>query len=198
MIFEYLKLNINVDDDDFNAIYPEWVRKHARRHWTSVSVAKQAAEYLVNKPGTRVLDIGSGPGKFCMVGASYTKGHFTGVEQRYGLFELSKKLSRCYRIPNVNFIHANITSVKLTEYDAFYFYNSFHENIDRSAKIDDTVNVSVELYSLYHQYVYEQLSLALKGTRLVTYWSSLKEIPSNYQLEYSFCDGLLKFWKKIS
>lgn len=198
MIFEYLKLHINVGDNEFNAIYPEGIRKLARRHWTSVAVAKQAAEFLVDKPGVRVLDIGSGSGKFCMVGAAFTKGHFTGIEQRYSLVELSKKLSRCYRIANVDFIHTNITSVKLSDYDAFYFYNSFHENIDLSAKIDNTVNVSVELYNLYHRYVYEQLCLAPKGTRLVTYWSSLKEVPSNYELQLSFYDGLLNFWKKIS
>lgn len=198
MIFEYLKLNINVDDAEFNAIYPEWIRKFAQRHWTSVAIAKQAAEFLVDKPGTKVLDIGSGPGKFCMAGASYTKGHFTGVEQRYGLFELSKKLSRCYRIPNVNFIHANITSIEFKDYDAFYFFNSFHENIDLSAKIDNTVDASFELYDLYHQYVYEQLCLTPKGTRLATYWSALKEIPSNYELQFSFYDGLLKFWEKTS
>lgn len=198
MIFEYLKLNINVEDEEFNVIYPEWVRTLAKRHWTPLDIAKKAAEYLVDKPGTRVLDIGSGPGKFCMAGAVFTKGHFTGVEQRYGLVELSKRLSRCYRIQNIDFIHANITSIKFKEYDAFYFYNSFHENIDLTAKIDDTVDPSAELYNLYHLYVYDQLALAPKGTKLATYWSTIKEIPSSYQLKHSFNGGLLMFWEKIS
>lgn len=198
MIFEYLKLNLNVADEEFNTIYPEWVRLLARRHWTPIEVAKKVAEFLAEKPGTKVLDIGSGPGKFCLVGATYTKGHFTGVEQRYGLVEISKKLSRCYRITNVDFIHANITSVKFKEYDAFYFYNSFHENIDLTAKIDDTVNSSIELYNLYHTYVYEQLALAPAGSRLVTYWSTAKEVPSSYKLKFSFKDGLLLFWEKAN
>lgn len=198
MIFEYLKLNLEVADEEFNAIYPEWVRILARRHWTPIEVSKKVAEFLVDKPETKVLDIGSGPGKFCMVGATYTKGHFTGVEQRYGLVDLSKKLARAYRIQNIDFIHANITSIKFKEYDAFYFYNSFHENIDLTAKIDDTVNSNTELYNLYHQYVYEQLSLAPVGTRLATYWSAKKEIPSSYQVKYSFRDGLLLFWEKLN
>lgn len=198
MIFEYLKLNLEVADEEFNAIYPEWVRTLARRHWTPIEVSIKVAEFLVDKPETKVLDIGSGPGKFCMVGATYTKGHFTGVEQRYGLVDLSKKLARAYRIQNIDFIHANITSIKFKEYDAFYFYNSFHENIDLTAKIDDTVNSNTELYNLYHQYVYEQLSLAPVGTRLATYWSAKKEIPSSYQVKYSFRDGLLLFWEKLN
>jgi SAM-dependent methyltransferase len=191
-------LNIKVDDNEFNAIYPEWARKYARRHWTPIDIIKKASEFLVTKAETKVLDIGSGSGKFCMVGATYTKGHFTGVEQRFGLAELSKKLSRCYRIQNTEFIHANITSIKFSEYDSFYFFNSFHENIDLTANIDNTVDASEELYNLYHRYVCEQLSLAPKGTRLATYWSAMKEVPSSYSIRYSYNGGLLKCWEKIS
>lgn len=198
MIFEYLKLNIKIDDNEFNAIYPEWARKYARRHWTPIDIIKKASQFLVTKPGTKVLDIGSGSGKFCMVGATYTKGHFTGVEQRFGLVELARKLSGCYRIQNAEFIHANITAIKFSEYDSFYFFNSFHENIDLTAKIDTNVETNTELYNLYHKYVNEQLSLAPKGTRLVTYWSSLREVPSNYSIVYSYDWGLLKCWEKIS
>ncbi len=198
MIFEHIKLKKYVDDDEFNTIYPEWVRKLAFRHWTSVQISKVAADFLVGKPGTKVLDIGSGPGKFCMIGASHTNGYFTGVEQRYSLVELSKKLSIFYSIQNVNYIHANITSINFKEYDAFYFFNSFYENIDRSAIIDETVNASIDLYDLYSIYVNDQFSLAPQGTRLVTYCGALKEIPSSYELQYSLYNGLLKFWKKTS
>lgn len=198
MIFEYIKLNIDVDDHEFNALYPESVRLNAKRHWTPVDVARKAAEFLVEKPGTRVLDIGSGPGKFCMVGASSTKGHFTGVEQRSGLVSLAKKISTNHKIQNVDFIHANIISIKFRDYDSFYFYNSFHENIDLTAKIDDTVAPSTELYSIYQKYVNEQLSQAPVGTRVATYWGNMQEIPSSYKLIAAVHTGLLKFWKKTS
>jgi SAM-dependent methyltransferase len=198
MVFEYLKQNINLKEDEFNSIYPEKVKRNAQRHWTPINIAKQASEFLVDKPGTKVLDIGSGPGKFCMIGATYTKGHFTGVEQREKLIELSNKLLKRYRILNVNFIHANITNIEFKNYDAFYFFNSFYENIDRSAKIDDTIDPHIELYILYHTYIYQQFCLAKKGTRLVTYWSTLKEVPPSYELQNSFHGGFLNFWKKIS
>ncbi len=198
MVFEYLKQNITVKEDEFNSIYPEKIKRHSRRHWTPIEIAKQASDFLVTKPGTRVLDIGSGPGKFCMLGATYTKGYFTGVEQRKKLIELSNKLSKRYRIPNVNFIHANITTINFKQYDAFYFFNSFYENIDRSAKIDDTVDPHVELYILYHAYIYQQFSLAKIGTRLVTYWSTLKEVPPSYELKSSSHNGFLNFWEKTS
>ncbi|MCX6295605.1 MAG: methyltransferase domain-containing protein [Bacteroidetes bacterium] len=198
MIFECLKLSINIDDDAFNTVYPEKIRTLAKRHWTPVEIAKRAAAFLVDKPGTKVLDIGSGVGKFCLVGASCTKGNFTGIEHRKALVDLSNKISRNHRIQNTNFINANIISIKFKEYEAFYFYNSFHENVDMTAKIDDNIQTSFELYNLYHTHVYNQLSLAPIGTRLATYWSTKREVPSSYHLKFSYKDGLLLFWEKTS
>ncbi len=198
MIFDYLKLNINIKDEEFNMIYPDRIRNFAKRHWTPVAIAKQAADFLAERPGTKVLDIGSGTGKFCMIGATHTKGHFTGVEQSRRLVKISNKLLQNYNIRNVNFIQANITTIDFKKYDAFYFFNSFLENIDLSAKVDDTVHTHPDLYALYTMFIGEQFAFAPIGTKLVTYWSSLNEVPSNYELQGSFCDDLLKFWQKTS
>ena len=198
MIFEYLKLNITVKDEDFNSIYPEAIRILAKTHWTPVIVAKEAAKFLSEKSGTKVLDIGSGVGKFCMVGATFTKGHFTGIEQRERLCNLSNHLSQCYRLSNVKFIHSNITQIKFREYDAFYFYNPFHENIEQSAKIDGSVELGITFYYLYTQYVYEQLGQMPIGTRLATYWSNFKDIPPCYKIQSTSFEGLLKMWEKTS
>jgi len=198
MIFEYLKLNINVKDEEFNVIYPEHIRKLAKRHWTPIAVAKIAAQFLVDKPGTKVLDIGSGAGKFCMVGSAYTKGLFTGIEQREYFFQLSNRLKQSYHLSNVEFIHSNITNINFKDYHAFYFFNSFFENIDITAMIDDTVKSDILLYNLYSKYVREQLSEMPIGTRLVTYWSSLKEVPFGYKIQSTSLEGLLKMWEKTS
>lgn len=83
-------LDIEITDEEFNRIYPPKISKLAEKHFTPLAIAKAASEFLVTKPRARVLDIGSGAGKFCMVGATHTQGHFTGIEQRSGLVELSK------------------------------------------------------------------------------------------------------------
>lgn len=197
MIFEYLKLNITITDSDFDVIYPAWARNYSRRHWTPLEMVKKASEFLVVTSETKVLDVGSGSGKFCLAGATFTKGHFTGVEQRLSLVELAKKLSGKYRIQNTEFIHANITSINFSDYDAFYFFNSFHENVDVSAKIDTSVETSEALYYIYNAYVNQQLALAPKGTRLVTYWGSKQEVPSSYIMRHSYNEGLLKCWEKV-
>lgn len=196
MIFELLRLNVDVTDEDFNSIYPEKIRILSRKHWTPVSIAKLTSEFLAERPGTKVLDIGSGAGKFCMIGAVNTKGHFTGIEQRPELVELSNRLSAAYYIRNVNFIHANITSIIFCEYDAFYFYNPFYENIDVSNKIDESVNLDIQLYHAYSLYVTEQLVLLPAGTRLVTFCSPLNIIPQAFKLQDAHHGGLLKFWEK--
>jgi SAM-dependent methyltransferase len=197
MIFEFLKLNISITDDDFDAIYPEKIRMLARKHWSSVSASKLASEFLVQGPGTRVLDIGSGAGKFCMIGATNTKGHFTGVEQRLELIKLSRRISDAYRLHNVKFLHANITSIDFNDYDAFYFYNSFYENIDRINRIDNAIKLDIQLYHLYSEYILEQFVSLPLGTRLVSLCSPLTIIPQTFRLQDSSHDGVLKFWEKV-
>ena len=198
MIFKSLKLNLTVEDTTFNELYPSRIKRLAARHWTPVAVAKFAAEYLVDKPYKKVLDIGSGAGKFCLVGAASTTGMFYGVEQRASLVKLSKKIVDKYDLANVEFIHSNINEISFSDYEAFYFYNSFYENIDSSCSIDKAILPERELFYSYSKYVKEQLEQTPIGTRLVTYWSNGEEIPDSFKLEYIACEGVLILWQKIS
>lgn len=198
MIFKSLKLNLTVEDTTFNELYPSRIKRLAARHWTPVAVAKFAAEYLVDKPYKKVLDIGSGAGKFCLVGAASTTGMFYGVEQRASLVKLSKKIVDKYDLANVEFIHSNINEISFSDYEAFYFYNSFYENIDSSCSIDKTILPERELFYSYSKYVKEQLEQTPIGTRLVTYSSNGEEIPDSFKLEYIACEGVLILWQKIS
>lgn len=76
MIFKQLRQNVDVKDSVFNELYPEHIKAVAERHWTPVAVARMAAAYLAEEPGVKVLDIGAGAGKFCLVGAASTNGFF--------------------------------------------------------------------------------------------------------------------------
>lgn len=198
MIFKSLRKNIEIEDSTFNMLYSTRIRRLSERHWTPVAIAKVAADYLVDKPNKKILDIGAGAGKFCLVGAASTKGVFYGVEQRASLIKLSKKIAEKHQVENVEFIHSNITDISFSDYDAFYFYNSFFENIDTSCPIDKNIVPKNELFLSYSNYVRDQLNKTPKNTRLVTYWSTWEEIPESFDLEYSACDGLLNFWKKKS
>jgi SAM-dependent methyltransferase len=198
MIFQALKQNIDIEDSVFNKLFSTRNRRLAERHWTPVAIAKIAADYLVNKPNKKVLDIGAGVGKFCLVGSASTKGFFYGVEQRASLIKSANKIAEKHNIENVKFIHSNITEISFSDYDAFYFYNSFFENIDNSCPIDKTIVPKSELFISYSDYVRNQLSKTPKYTRLVTYWSTWEEIPESFDLEYSELNGVLNFWRKMS
>src|SRR4051812_11609675 len=94
LIFQELpRLTNAVDDAYFDRIYPDWAQRMSRLHWTPVPVALRAAQLLTenHSSGARVLDLGSGAGKFCLVGASTYGGDFFGIEQRSHLVNLSKK-----------------------------------------------------------------------------------------------------------
>ncbi|MBL1409456.1 methyltransferase domain-containing protein [Sphingobacterium faecale] len=196
MIFKALQSNMDVEDSLFNDLYPSHIKDLADRHWTPVAVAKLAAEYLVQDGKTKVLDIGAGVGKFCLVGASCTDGMFYGIEQRESLIKLSTDIAEKYDIQNVEFMHGNISEVNFADYDAFYFYNSFYENIDTSCPIDDLIPIDRKLFRIYTRYMKNELDQLPIGTRLATYWGGWNEVPGSFEQDGSACNGLLNFWKK--
>jgi SAM-dependent methyltransferase len=185
-----------VEDERFDHIYPTEVRDLSSRHWTPVAVARTAAEFLVKDSKTRVLDLGCGPGKFCIVGALTTAGHFTGVEQRRELANVARSVIPRERISNVEIVNANITEIDFTSFDAFYLFNPFEENLFKFGKIDSSVQLSKSLYERYTRHVATQLTRAPLGTRLATYHGFCEEVPLCYECQQSSFDGVLKLWQK--
>lgn len=189
-------VNFNtVTDRSFDANYPKKVAALSGMQWTPINVAKRAAGFLVTNPGTRVLDIGSGCGKFCLVGAGVTNGHFTGVEQRGNLHQCAVKLADALGIENVEFVHDNIINIDFSRYNAFYYANSFYENISEAYAIDGQYPLSERLFNIYINHVHEQLKAMPRGTRVATYWAVM-DMPDNYVLMASECDGMLNLWVK--
>ena len=148
------------------------------------------------KNNSKVLDIGSGAGKFCMIGSVCTNGHFTGVEQRDNLHLLAEQIFKKYQLKNINFINSNINQIEFNNYEAFYFFNPFYENIIQFEKIDDAIDVKNDLYDEYSNYVKNQLDLMPLGTRLVTFFSAYDEVPISYQLISKDDRQKISMWEK--
>jgi len=198
MVTKNLPSDADIADEAFDTIYPLRYKKISRYHFTPVHVAQAAARYLVKTPNTRVLDIGSGAGKFCMVGAACTEGYFTGIEQRKNLHRLAVKLAKLQGSERVEFIHSNIMEIDFEAFDAIYYFNAFYENIVPMSAIDHAVTLDKTLYTLYTQFMREQLDKMPVGTRLATYFSFMDEVPNSYKIKGADFDVKLKFWEKVS
>lgn len=185
-------------DEQFNQLYPSSIQTLSRRHWTSLSVARKAAGFLAAENNKKILDIGSGVGKFCLVAAHCKpRASYVGVEQRRNLITHAQRAQMILRLENVSFVHGNFTQLDFRNYDHFYFYNSFYENLAGTDKIDESIDYSGELYHYYNRYLFSQLELKPAGTRLATFHSLEDEIPPGYHIVGTEMNGLLKFWIKI-
>jgi Histone methylation protein DOT1 len=196
-LFTDLKSDKKVTDAVFNAIYPNKLKEAAEIHFTPIEVAKIAARYLVDNRDSKILDLGSGAGKFCMIGSACTIGHFCGVELRKNLSTIAERIKKHYQLTNVTFINNNIINIDFSKFDAFYIYNPFYEHIVPSGQLDDKIELKRELYEVYSLYVKNQLDKMPENTKLVTYFSYLKEIPGSFKLQSSDFDDKLKMWKKV-
>lgn len=185
-------------DMEFNTLYPLSIQALARCHWTSLPIAVKAAHFLAGDSDAKILDIGSGVGKFCLAAAYHTpKAWYYGVEQRKSLIYHAEVAKCNLGLNNVSFIHGNFTQLDFKKFDHFYFYNAFYENLDGTDKIDDSIDYSGELYNYYNRYLFKQLQQKPTGTRLCTLCSLESEVPADFHAIHSDFDGFLKFWVKV-
>jgi len=182
-------------DAEFHKLYPDSVQVLSRNHWTPLSVARKAANFLVVANGDRIMDIGSGIGKFCLAAAYYQpRALYFGIEQRNDLVEYGEAARLRLGLGNVSFTHTNFTGVDFEDYDHFYFYNSFYENVANGERIDDSIAYSTELYNYYNYYLYKQLEKMPSGTRVATFHGKEEVMPPGYHVGGSDLDDLLKYW----
>jgi SAM-dependent methyltransferase len=169
-----------VTDATFDDLYPAGIAELSARHFTPVAVARRAAALLAPTPHHRVLDIGAGAGKLCLVGAASTGASFTGIEHRPHFVRAAIEAGARLTLRNVHFIHADILEVNWRPYDSYYLFNPFAEHLIGS--IDGTRSVQPALFGFYVEAVRRRLRAAPPGTRLVTYHGFGGEVPPCFRL----------------
>lgn len=187
-------------DQRFDAHLPERARLRADQYWTPVSVAVRAAELFRRHRATTILDVGCGPGKFCLAAGSAAPDlQFEGVEQRVGLVQAARRLARQLDVKNVHFSLANALEISWDRFDGFYFFNPFVENLfSRTTRFDGTVELSMLRFAWDLIQVEHLLAGARVGTAIVTYHGLGGPIPSCYELVHSEAAGSdqLRVWLK--
>jgi hypothetical protein len=196
MYSDTLNISYFRKDAAFDTLYPLHIRELSQMHWTALDVSLEASNFLA-APGARILDIGSGVGKFCIAaGVYHPEATFYGVEQRDELLHHAQIAKEQVGVSNVQFIYGNLTDLDYDLYDHFYFYNPFYENIEPGSRIDYTVSISFELYRHYTLFIYEMLNKKPAGTKLVTFHAPDKQIPDSYRLINNSYSRVLKMWVK--
>ncbi|WP_394842318.1 class I SAM-dependent methyltransferase [Pendulispora brunnea] len=189
----------SVRDEDFDDVLPLEYRRLSTRFWTPVRAARRASQWLEREGALRVLDVGAGVGKFCVVGALGTRRtRFIGVEHRKALAQVASDVASMLGARRATIFHGHLEDVDIRSYDAFYFFNPFAENVIPSApQPDDSVELSSERFQRDIGLAERLLIQAPAGTPVVTYCGYGKNMPHDYRL---VCDeyhaGPLRLWVK--
>lgn len=173
-----------VDDDELDELcFGRW-RRVSSRFWTPIAVAALAARWLTETGIESVLDIGSGVGKACLVGALATDAEFVGVEQRASLVEVARAAAEIVGVAHrTRFLQSEVTPELILSHRAVYLYNPFGENLHaESSQLDHTVELSEMRYLRDVLMVERALARMKVGSRVVTYHGFGGRMPVDYEL----------------
>ncbi len=184
--------------DDFDLLLDEPARRASAVHWTPTQVCHRAAELLALQPDETLLDVGSGVGKFCVLGALVSEGRYVGVEQRAGLVEQSRALATRL-CSSATFIHADAFALDWHVYPALYFYNPFDEaRFAASNQIDAALPPGA--FDQLVMRTQTRLAELANGTRVLTFHGIGGKMPEAYLRTFHerIADGDLELWVKRS
>lgn len=168
-----------IADERFDRLYPPAIRHRSEEHWTPVAVALQVSAWLDAAPGRAVLDIGSGVGKACHVGALASDKHWSGVERDPRLVRIATRAARDLGIEaRTRFVAGEARELDWSRFGGVYLFNPFDEDVQ------EIVGVERKLLTLH------------PGARVVTYYGFGGEMPVVFEMVERITDrsGFLCLW----
>lgn len=190
-----LKSNkLELTEENFNRFLPDYLQRASRIYFTPIRIAQLAAEWLTEDGAKTVLDIGAGVGKFCVAGASTNSSFYFGIEYRKSVSQIANDMISRFQLSNSIVQHGNVVELDFQNFDAFYMYNPFFENLLSARRLNDEVELAGSLYSYYINQVRHKLDCAKPGTRLVTFHGNNFDAPESFKKIHETEGGLLKFW----
>lgn len=190
------KNNLDLSEESFNSLLPENLQIVSRIYFTPIYVARIAAQWLTENGRKRVLDIGAGIGKFCIAGAINSDSEFYGIEYRPSLAKLANELIKRFDIRNAVVYEGDVVETDFENFDAFYMYNPFFENLAHAKRLNNEVELTHALYAYYFNHTERKLDKTKSGTRLVTFHGNNFEVPDSFRKIKETENGSLKLWIK--
>ncbi|HSO40518.1 MAG TPA: class I SAM-dependent methyltransferase [Labilithrix sp.] len=117
-----------VSDETFDEVFPDAVKHVSEVHWTPVEVAFRAARLLAPTRSARLLDIGAGAGKFCLIAAAATGADVRGVERSPYLASVAREAARRMGLA-VDVRDGSFESEDPSTFDGVYLFNPFTESL---------------------------------------------------------------------
>jgi len=155
---------------------------------------------LAPRPGTTILDVGSGVGKFCLVAAhERPAARFVGVERRPSLVEIARHLAAETGIANVRFECGDALDLDWTGFDGFYLFNPFGEHLTTADEVlDSSVEHDATAYITSVVAVQDRLATVRPSARVVTYHGFGGPVPDSFEqvLAVTIGWGRLVLWVK--
>jgi len=187
-------------DVEFDRAYDKQIRELSQQHWTPVRVAARVADLLTRAGATRILDVGSGAGKFCIVGALSTDAEFVGVERRGYLVDIAKQTALRFGADRATFVHASADNFSFEGFDGVYLYNPFYEQISRFlVQIDSGIERSPLMYRHFVRSTMNKLAAMAPPVAVVTFNGFGGLMPPEYDFRGDEPAGndQLELWVKM-
>jgi len=179
-----LRQGMPVSDETFDALYPAPQQRRSLVHWTPIEVALRASAMLAAAPGGRILDVGSGTGKMCIIGALTSGAYWAGVEQDVAMVRVAQRVARSLEVEaQTGFVHANGLRLDWSSFGGLYLYNPFSEAVfdateeDRMRREDAYIDAILE--------VEEKLATLQIDARVVTLHGFGGDMPAGFELAES-------------
>ncbi len=187
-------------DRDFDMLLPPGPRSRSKLHWTPVRVAVTVARFLATSVDARVLDVGSGCGKFTCIGALATPGRFYGIEHRPLLHRNALELSERLKLNRASFAEGDALAADWNTFTAIYLFNPFWEHLSPLERFDGAAMLKVHQFSLFTKIVIQKLSGLSIGARVATYHGFGGEFPPTFRKIHSMNIGRgpIEIWAKES
>lgn len=165
-----------VDDDALDRVFPEELRARSAVHWTPIEVALRVAELL--GPARKVLDVGAGVGKLCLVAAAASGAEWWGVEQDEHQVAAARAAAWALGLEDrTRFVHGDGTQLSWHDFDGIYFYNPF-----TTLMLGPSASAFVRYATIQRtlRRVEQRLAALRPGTRVVTYHGFGGQLPAGY------------------
>lgn len=187
-----------VDDGEIDRILSPEKPPGSDVLFPTVALALEVARTLSTSQASRILDFGSGSGKFCLLGATVSEGIFVGIEASSELISRAYRACGSQEVNRVHFRNTPVREIDFASFSAFFFHDLSIENLALLPPEGQAATATGPLLNQYFYRIRSRLESAPLGTRVVVYGLELPLPPAGYERlsHQRNGDRRLELWSK--